>query len=79
MVVARGPYRIDSWWNRSTAGFQEASLGRVELKESSKDEALEKAPVLRPISIVDVLGAGSRVCDKLAALPLDPASSAQGQ
>jgi|GEM_PF-2046390 hypothetical protein len=77
MVVARGPHRIDGWWNRSTAGFEEASLGRDEPKESSKDEALEKAPVLRPVSIVDALGAASRVFDKLAALALDPAPSAR--
>jgi hypothetical protein len=46
-------------------------------KESSKDEALEKAPVLRPVSIVGALGAASRVFDKLAALALDPAPSAR--
>jgi hypothetical protein len=36
----------------------EASLGRHELKESSKDEALEKAPVLRPGSSVGRAGSG---------------------
>ena len=75
MVVACEPHRIDGWWNRSTAGFREASLGRHELKESAKDEALEKAPVLRPVSIVGVRGAASRVFDELAALALDPAPS----
>ena len=29
------PHRIDGWWNRSTAGFKEASLGRHEPQESS--------------------------------------------
>ena len=29
------PYRIDGWWNRSTAGFNEASLGLDEPQEFS--------------------------------------------
>ena len=41
--------RIDEWWNRAFhRRIQEASLGRDEPKESPKDEALEKAPRLRP-------------------------------
>jgi hypothetical protein len=61
MVVARGPHRIDGWWNRSTAGFEEVSLGRHEPKEPSKDETLEKAPALRPVSIVDAPARGIRM------------------
>jgi hypothetical protein len=54
------------------------ALVGTSLKESSKDEALEKAPALRPVSMVDVLGAASRVFDELAALALDPAPSTRG-
>ena len=77
MAGGEEPHRIDGWWNRSTAGFREASLGRQEPKESSKDEAREKAPVLRPVSSVGELGPASRVYDELAALALDPAPSAR--
>ena len=43
IMVGSKPHRIDGWWNRSTAGFQEASLGRDQPKESSQDEALARA------------------------------------
>ena len=37
------PDRIDGWWNLgSIAGFNEASLGRDEPKESTEDEAWKK-------------------------------------
>jgi hypothetical protein len=47
-------------------------------KESSKDEARGKAPVLRPVSSVGALGAALRVYDELAALALDPAPARRG-
>ena len=58
-------------------GGEKRFLTPFHQKESSKDEALEKAPGLRPVSIVGALGAASRVFDKLAALALDPAPSAR--
>ena len=43
--------RIDEWWNRrSTAGFRRRALVGTSPRESPKDEALEKAPGLRPNS-----------------------------
>ena len=48
-------------------------------KESAKDEALEKAPVLRPVSRVGALGTASRVCDELRfASPLTPSPARGG-
>src|SRR5436190_22622663 len=37
--LGKSPHRIDGWWNRSTAGFQEASLGREGPKNPPRDEA----------------------------------------
>jgi hypothetical protein len=44
--------RIDDWWNRSVPSpdSMRRALAGMSRKESSKDEALEKAPELRPVS-----------------------------
>ena len=75
------PHRIDGWWDRPTPGFEKASLGQDEPKESAKDEAQLKALGLRPVASLGAPGAASRVFDerpdKERRAALDPAPGAR--